>query len=244
MVRYNSPDDLPEAHRAAAARAYAEQTGQPSPEPVVYRQDPIRGIEGVAKITRPRRVRRQTAAEVRLSRVWPGTLPYHVEFDIDPDSVLVHIGVDGEPVVKDRHRTATRILGTGSMVAGRPVSGRLYVAQHQYYEEPTPAATKMWAGAFEANRTHLAPWAGQVGMLAQFHTARKLMAKKDADNLMKLVCDAGNGIVYVDDCQVLDPHLKVVILSGRPHTQVMFWALDHDPRGGARVDGIFEQKER
>ena len=47
--------------------------------------------------------------------------------------------------------------------------------------------------------------------------------KVDLDNLVKLVTDAMNGLVYVDDAQIVDIHAKKEHDSVNPRTEVEIW---------------------
>jgi Holliday junction resolvase RusA-like endonuclease len=66
-------------------------------------------------------------------------------------------------------------------------------------------------------------------MRADFFTRKRGGQDRDWDNLGKLVSDAGNGVLYVDDAQVVDPYCPVYRLlptDGRkPGTNLLVWRL-------------------
>lgn len=48
----------------------------------------------------------------------------------------------------------------------------------------------------------------------------------DLDNLWKLVCDAGNGIVWVDDSQIVGVHAFKFVDRERPRTELRVWTVE------------------
>ncbi|MFA6134707.1 MAG: RusA family crossover junction endodeoxyribonuclease [Phycisphaerae bacterium] len=138
--------------------------------------------------------------------------------------------VPGNPVGKGRPRITTR--------GGKP---RSYTpAKTRSYE----ATVAKWAKA--AMRGH-PPFQGActLSVVAYMPIATSWSAKKraaalagellptvkpDADNAIKAICDAINGIVWHDDVQVIDGRV-VKLYSGNPRVEVSVVHLEAGERG-------------
>lgn len=112
----------------------------------------------------------------------------------------VYFRVPGEPVAKERPRTA--MTRTGKM--------RTY----------TPRKTKAAEAdiGWEFRRQYQGfgdPVSGPVSVRLVFHT---MSESKDADNLTKTVLDALNGVIWLDDRQVEEVWSKVIRGKGSPET--------------------------
>jgi len=72
----------------------------------------------------------------------------------------------------------------------------------------TPARTKAYEEklAWMLRSAGARPVTGDLGIDLVFHTDRR----GDADNLLKAVLDAGNGVMYVDDAQIVDIRVRIV----------------------------------
>lgn len=122
--------------------------------------------------------------------------------------VVIVVCVPGEPVGKGRPRVAVR--------------GRNAV---MYTPEKTAAYEALVRGEAERSMQGQALLAGPVELWLEIYTGipasypkRKAEAaraghivptkKPDIDNVIKAVCDAFNGAVWVDDVQVVDLHVK------------------------------------
>ena len=68
----------------------------------------------------------------------------------------------------------------------------------------------------------LAPFLGPVAI--DLEIIAKGFARSDIDNLLKLVMDAGNGVVYADDRQVIEAHVRRVI-GDRDELRVKVWPI-------------------
>lgn len=115
--------------------------------------------------------------------------------------LVVRLTVDGEPVPKGRPRFSRK--------------------GHTY----TPAKTRQaetavqWA-AIQATRAHDRDWlleAGPLALTAFFYCGGRL---KDTDNMLKLVSDALNGVVWMDDRQVVQLHAARFDRQARPRTEI------------------------
>ena len=105
------------------------------------------------------------------------------------DSNTVHIVIeDLKPRPKERARHAKERI-----VNGRSVKAHMY----------TPKATREYETQLKWH-FRLAvkdPWTGPLMVMIRFTTR----SRADADNLGKAVLDAGNGVLYNDDAQVVTP---------------------------------------
>ena len=112
--------------------------------------------------------------------------------------------IPGDPVVKGRPRFTRQ--------------GRAY----------TPKATvdKEQAIAALALEKVSEPYTAAVGVEVAFYCATK--RRTDGDNLMKLVLDAMNGVVFTDDYLVEDVRYRVFrkVEGEAPRTEVYVWSLE------------------
>lgn len=110
--------------------------------------------------------------------------------------------IPGDPIPKARART---------------VKGHTYTPEHVVAAE----AAVGWAVKAAAAKAgvSLRDRQGQYTILASFY--RKNQRVCDLDNLLKLVMDACNGIVWDDDSQVNEIHAKVERGSPNPRTVLM-----------------------
>lgn len=118
--------------------------------------------------------------------------------DQDPTR-MVYFVHEGDPVSKARARFHRK-------------TGRVYTPQR------TQTAQEALAWRFKAAIKD-APWVGNVAIVAVFY--RPNYQRIDADNLMKLVMDAGTEAgVWKDDCQVTHQLAVVELDAQRPRTIV------------------------
>lgn len=103
--------------------------------------------------------------------------------------------VEGDPVPWERART-----GAGWHVTPpktRAWQTRVKVAARQAKVKPTRKRVRVWLTFYRASKRRC-----------------------DWDNLAKSVCDALNGIAWVDDTQIHEAHVTKHISSERPHVSV------------------------
>lgn len=122
----------------------------------------------------------------------------------DPD-VLVHLTIPGEPVSKARARFTN------------------YRSPNRAYTpEKTRQAEETFAWAF---RKTVPGWKPKpsigFGVMAIFYT--ESFQRRDVDNMLKLILDAFNGIIWVDDVQVSEVAGRVVRGHGEPRTEVAIY---------------------
>jgi Holliday junction resolvase RusA-like endonuclease len=106
---------------------------------------------------------------------------------------------------------------------GRP---RLSPSGHAYTPERTRAGERAISaiaqGAMDGQPATLKP----VGIACEFYCAT--VRKTDGDNLLKLVTDAFNQIVYADDSQILEYSARIVRGVGKAsaRTEVRVYLLE------------------
>lgn len=123
--------------------------------------------------------------------------------------ILCSIDVPGDPIPK-----------------GRPRHGK---GDRTYTPKRTEDAQQSVAWALMQGRRIRKPAAGPVHVTLSFRTKTK--RRCDIDNLAKLVLDAGNGIVYDDDQQVVRLVVDVERGSANPGTTILMEC--HKPTIGA-----------
>lgn len=111
-------------------------------------------------------------------------------------------------------------------IAGDPVAkGRPRVAKtgHAY----TPAKTKEAEAALreQIEKVITMPYKGAVGLAVEFYCAT--LRRTDGDNLMKLVTDAMNKLVYADDSQIEEWYCRVhrKVPGEEPRTEIFVYSL-------------------
>jgi Holliday junction resolvase RusA-like endonuclease len=128
---------------------------------------------------------------------------------VDTERVVCSVVIPGDPTTKARARI---------------VAGRAY----------TPARTKAaqdFIGWFvratcpelQPNTTH------QLGVRIRFFTATK--QRRDLDNLVKLVFDACNGLIWDDDVQVVELFSRVIRGDTEPRTELLVYSIGESRYG-------------
>jgi len=139
----------------------------------------------------------------------------------------VRFTVPGTPVAQPRQRHSV------AMIRGRAVAQNYTPSKH-------PVQSFKAAVQLAASMAHDgAPIMGPISMAVTFvfprpkgmvfrkkpmpRTAKT--SKPDVDNLMKSVCDALNGLLWLDDAQVFDARIIKLVASGdeQPRTEVVVW---------------------
>lgn len=111
----------------------------------------------------------------------------------------------GAPVPKGRPRA-------------QPGGGRSYTPAETEQAEDT------WRLAIRVTHRGLRPdVASPFSLSVTFYLPDR--RRRDIDNLLKLVMDAANAVVYRDDSQVVEVHAKMVYADPRPRTEAVFVPL-------------------
>lgn len=129
---------------------------------------------------------------------WPPTLPDEI--------IIVRETVPGSPVPKQR----ARIGGKGKR--------NITPTKTKRAEEQLAWMLALKAdlrGAFIADRA--------IGLRLLFICPDRV--RRDWDNMSKTVCDAANKVIYDDDYQVEDAHVKVIRGAKNPRTEILIWDL-------------------
>jgi crossover junction endodeoxyribonuclease RusA len=71
------------------------------------------------------------------------------------------------------------------------------------------------------NQWKAAPLKDDLGVSIKFF--HKTHRKQDIDNFNKLVLDALTGVVWVDDSQIQEMHIKKAVDSKYPRTELTVW---------------------
>lgn len=120
--------------------------------------------------------------------------------DVTPLIAFAH---DAVPIAKERPRVVHSARGTRT-----------------HTPERTAAAEEHLAWAFKLATQGRAPLLGNLGMVCVFY--RPDRRRIDADNMLKLVCDAGNiARVWGDDAQVTTKLARVELDKDHPRTEVV-----------------------
>lgn len=108
---------------------------------------------------------------------------------------------------------------------GRPRIGK---NGHAFTPERTRAAERAAITLLMVAMGDLPPVEGPVGIAVEFDCATK--RRTDGDNLLKLVTDAMNGIVVVDDSQIMEWFCRVRRGVGKANaeTRILVWELGSD----------------
>lgn len=121
-------------------------------------------------------------------------------------TLLVDVTLPGQPVSKGRPR-----LGRGGT----------------YTPERTRQAEREWRFQVLAEKGVYGlpiPAAGPVSVSLWFYCATR--RRRDLDNMVKLVLDSLNGVVWLDDSQVVQLDARMELGAAEPRTVLRVWALD------------------
>ncbi|QFG09085.1 RusA-like Holliday junction resolvase [Mycobacterium phage ThulaThula] len=124
--------------------------------------------------------------------------------------------------VADPERSHTLTIPGVPYAKSRPRFTRQGRAFHDPKDKNAERATAVYLRA-----TVRRPYTGNVALACVFY--RDTLRRIDADNLLKHVCDAANGVLWVDDCQCtaitgvidLDRQHPRTVLAIAPHTSGM-----------------------
>ncbi len=136
-----------------------------------------------------------------------------------PGSAVLSFTVEGPPVPKARAR--------------RGKGGRHYTpAQTRAYESRV-----RWlaiAAASAAGWRPIADASYALDLVVVFPDARR----RDLDNVTKSLCDALNGVAWLDDSQVAELHVRRGIDRASPRVEVTIRRIPHDENGSSALNSI------
>lgn len=119
----------------------------------------------------------------------------------------IHIVIPGEPVPLERHRSRIVTTRHGQYVQFYETKWmhdmKLYIQRHAIRTLRGLDSMQPLSGPL-----HLTLYFGMVKPKSRDRARPLPDSKPDFDNLTKLVCDALNGIVWMDDAQVTDCIVK------------------------------------
>ena len=121
---------------------------------------------------------------------------------ITGDPPLLAFTVPGAPIAKERPRTFQSARGTRTITPER-----------------TRSAEEGLAWNIRMALRGRAPFEGNLAMVCVFY--RPDRRRIDGDNMLKLVCDAGNlARLWLDDCQVTTKLARVELDAANPRTEI------------------------
>lgn len=110
---------------------------------------------------------------------------------------------------------------------GRPRMGK---NGHAYTPERTKSAERAAQAQMMEAMLGQEPATAELGLAVEFHCATKRAT--DGDNMLKLVTDAANGIVFADDSQIMEWYCRIYRGVGKKDakTMILVYELPQDPR--------------
>jgi len=138
-----------------------------------------------------------------------------------PADICFSVTLDVEPVAKGRPRVSPAEY---TVIGGQKVRTR---KAHGYTPKSTSAYEEHVGWLLRQARVKCAD-EGDLGVRAVFHVTGGQEA--DADNLVKALLDAGNGIGWGDDKQFVQQVVDVVRGSSRPQVQLTVYRVAGDAR--------------
>jgi Holliday junction resolvase RusA-like endonuclease len=107
------------------------------------------------------------------------------------------------------------------VVPGQPKpKGRPRFARGRIYS-PSGPEEKRLREHIRMQMVHKDAYEVDVALKVTFYREDK--RRVDLDNMVKLLTDAMNGLVYVDDVQIVDIHAKKLHDKRNPRTEVEIW---------------------
>lgn len=141
----------------------------------------------------------------------PGELPLAWQTRVDPESVLIHASIPGEPKAKERPRLSKARIDedTGTLIQG-----------NVFTPTSTRQAEENLGWVFKQARRLNYPVAAPVGVFLFFRTTS---SRIDTDNAGKLVLDAGQNILWENDQWVTELHLHLLRSCTHASTEILAW---------------------
>lgn len=123
---------------------------------------------------------------------------------IAPETLVIDVALAGKPIPKGRVKTGDN--------------------GNHYPPARTVAAEQTWATAMVIHRQYAGPVPWHCGAVVVFSFTGAQVG--DTDNLVKLVLDAGNKILYDDDRQITQHAVWVLTGQAAEQTRLLVWHLD------------------
>jgi Holliday junction resolvase RusA-like endonuclease len=139
---------------------------------------------------------------------------------VDPADILLDITIPGHPQVKQRPRHTRATLTKDGAV----------IQPHEYTPPKTRQAEETLRWIYRAARVGEHAVQHPVGILVFFRTSGSRPG--DTDNFLKLVLDAGNGVIWADDSQVTEHHVHHLRNCTVPGTDLLVWRTGRRAPGG------------
>jgi Holliday junction resolvase RusA-like endonuclease len=153
----------------------------------------------------------------------PSTLPLAWQTIVAQEDVVAHFKVLERPKVQSRGRASASLAGwvPDSMTAGQIRKTKGAIITHVFTPATTRTATEVMQWRMKARRYIPAPVTGEVGLFIWFQLPGQVMG--DTSNLLKLVEDAGNQVLWEDDRQIAEFHVHRSYDSPEPGTDILCW---------------------
>lgn len=130
-------------------------------------------------------------------------------------TLLIDIEIEGNPVPKERPRVESFATKDGRRITKTKTPPRTAEAESRI-SWAVKAALVGQGGADDA------PYVLEVAA----HERRDRSHYADGDNVLKLVGDALNGVVWCDDSQVIEHHVYTFRNVDRPRTEIRIWRIE------------------
>lgn len=130
-------------------------------------------------------------------------------------TLLIDIEIPGNPAPKKRPRVDSFELPNGKRVSKTSTPQSTVDAERRIGWEVKAALVG-----------HGDPDDALYALECHFHEHRQNGQYADGDNCLKTVADALNGIVWIDDAQVIEHHAYMYRDQRRPRTLIRIWRLD------------------
>jgi len=125
------------------------------------------------------------------------------------------ITIPGKPIAKARPRFYRRGKFVGTFNCQETEEGRMkWEIAHQFNREPIPTGLPIILQAVFYMPIAVSMSKKRLAEINYSHVKRP-----DCDNLLKMIKDCGNGVLWVDDSQVCEVHAKK-IYDHNPRTEV------------------------
>ncbi len=144
---------------------------------------------------------------------------------------MIEIRLDGDPVAKGRHRHRLNAK-TGRIFTHPDPKTARFEDRLAWAAQVTMAGRPLLTGPLvvivDAYRAVPASWSRKRQAEAEEGQMRPV-TKPDADNFLKICCDALNRVVWIDDSQIVDARVRK-FYDSRPRFEIRVLRLAVAPR--------------